>query len=251
MFTSISSAVKNLIFLPLKEERYSKRQNDFSRFYVKLFLNFNFILDNVIIDEGDIIKSTKLKQIEAPEENAAVQKAVVFEGTWKNNFTDEAYKTCYICFNQFLGLHQLTKHLRLHDTGPYACPECSRQVPNGLTLHEHLRSHFKGLIHSDGLETNQCDEPGCREIFKTKSALLKHNSLQHSLAKQKTYRCTECTFVCYSAKVFTDHMLNIHNRKPFQCDQCSMGYNHKANLEDHIKAKHGSKEPVCIVQNKK
>ena len=60
--------------MPLKEERYSKRQNDFSRFYVEFFLNFDFILDNVIIDEGDIIKSTKLKQIEPPEENDAVQK---------------------------------------------------------------------------------------------------------------------------------------------------------------------------------
>ena len=68
---------------------------------------------------------------------------------WKLNFTDEVYKTCYICFYQFFGLHQLTKHLRLHISGPYSCLECSKQVPTGISLHEHLRNHFKGLIQDD------------------------------------------------------------------------------------------------------
>ena len=40
-------------------------------------------------------------------------------------------------------------------------------------------------------------------------------------------------------------MLERHNKKPFPCQQCGIRYNHKANLEDHIKAKHSSKEYPC------
>ena len=38
-------------------------------------------------------------------------------------------------------------------------------------------------------------------------------------------------------------MLRIHNKKPFQCSDCGIEYMHKANLEDHIKAKHGDNIP--------
>ena len=125
---------------------------------------------------------------------------------WKLNFTDEVYKTCYICFYQFFGLHQLTKHLRIHISGPYSCLECSKQVSTGISLHEHLRNHFKGLIQDENIgkpstttTTNQCEE--CHEDFKSKTGLLKHYAEKHSMiTRQNTYQCTDCTFICYNAK---------------------------------------------------
>ena len=209
--------------------------------------------DSLLINEDNTIKVGNAKPLDQvgdiskqQEAFEGLSKQLMYDGnsSWRTNFTDEVYKTCYICFYKFLGLHQLTKHLRLHNTGPYTCSECSKQIPNGLALHEHLRSHNKDLPQNDEHEINQGEEQGSNEAFKTKSAFLKHNSIQqNSMVKQKTYRCTQCSFICYSVKVFKDHAINIHNSKPFQCDQCNMGYNHKSNLEDHMKTKHGSKEP--------
>lgn len=186
--------------------------------------------------------------IEASDENETVVKEISADRPasdldWRANFSESAYKSCYLCAQKFLGLHQLTKHLRMMHDKSANCIECSRQVPNGLSLHEHLRSHFKGFIHPDGQEVNICE--GCGLSFRTKSSLLKHFSLHHSLSKQNTYRCQECTYTCFTAKHFSDHMLNLHNRNPFQCEDCGAGYKHKANLDDHIKAKHGSVDIPC------
>ena len=59
-----------------------------------------------------------------------------------------------------------------------------------------------------------------------------------------SYKCQFCPHLQFvTAKNFSDHVLQIHNQKPFQCSDCSVAYMHKSNLEDHIRAKHVSGEP--------
>ena len=62
---------------------------------------------------------------------------------WRDNFNvDVVYKVCYICHEKFLGLHQLTKHLRLHREIDFDCLVCSKKLSSGFLLHEHMRYHY-------------------------------------------------------------------------------------------------------------
>ena len=64
------------------------------------------------------------------------------------------------------------------------------------------------------------------------------------LPNLRSYKCQFCPQLQFvTAKNFSDHMLQVHNQKPFQCSDCSVAYMHKSNLEDHIRAKHVSGEP--------
>jgi hypothetical protein len=58
------------------------------------------------------------------------------------------------------------------------------------------------------------------------------------------YECKQCSFVCFTAKSFTEHSMQLHKQKPFACADCGMRYKHKYSLEDHVKAKHSSQEPT-------
>ena len=142
---------------------------------------------------------------------------------WRDNFNvDVVYKVCYICREKFLGLHQLTKHLRLHREIDFDCLVCSKKLPSGFLLHEHMRYHYN-----------------TKEITLTETETNKtgHNS-------STSYKCQFCPQLQFvTAKNFSDHMMQIHNQKPFQCSDCSVAYMHKSNLEDHIRAKHVSGEP--------
>ena len=141
------------------------------------------------------------------------------EKDWRDNFNaDVAYKVCYICRRQFLGLHQLTKHLRSHmeQDGPFGCLKCSKKLTSGPLLHEHMRFHYNAKDAS--------------EIESSKT--------------NTNYSCQFCSQAQFStAKSFCEHMVQLHNQKPFQCSNCGLGYMHKSNLEDHIKAKHGGDQP--------
>jgi len=116
----------------------------------------------------------------------------------------------------------LTKHLRLHREIDFDCLVCSKKLPSGFLLHEHMRYHYNTKeITLTETETNKTS----------------HNS-------SSSYKCQFCPQLQFvTAKNFSDHMLQIHNQKPFQCSDCSVAYMHKSNLEDHIRAKHVSGEP--------
>ena len=46
---------------------------------------------------------------------------------WRDNFSPESvYKACYICEETLVGLHVLTKHLRMHGEGRFPCPSCGK-----------------------------------------------------------------------------------------------------------------------------
>ncbi len=58
---------------------------------------------------------------------------------WRSNFSSETvYKACYLCSVKFPGLHQLTKHLRLH-IGSFECMECSKKLPTGKSCSSYMR----------------------------------------------------------------------------------------------------------------
>ena len=124
------------------------------------------------------------------------------EYSWRDIFNpDVVYKSCYICRQKFPGLHQLTKHLRSHYSEAnilFDCLECSKKFPSGLLLHEHMRFHFN--------EEDVAEKGGC------------------VTTESSCYKCQFCSQLKFStAKNFSQHMLQIHNKKPFQCADCGIG----------------------------
>jgi hypothetical protein len=75
---------------------------------------------------------------------------------WQDNFDgDAAYKLCYVCEEAMVGLHVLTKHLRTHSEGKFACPSCRKISTSGLALHDHMRAHYKNLIEDGDAENSE------------------------------------------------------------------------------------------------
>ena len=160
---------------------------------------------------------------------------------WRDNFAPESvYKACYICDETLVGLHVLTKHLRMHGEGRFPCPTCGAVSSSGLALHDHMRAHFKNLI---------VDEEGNSNFKRIRKKRLSHkvpSSIQSQsgtvpttdLGRQK-FACPEpeCSpstrrrpFYYPSAKAFASHMVEVHGKKPFGCDVCGARYHKKVIL---------------------
>ena len=148
-------------------------------------------------------------------QSLALAKANDEEFDWRLNFkADVPFKGCYICCQRFLGLHQLTKHLRIHQSGPWDCQICPKNLNTGLLLHDHYRQHYRD-------EAENRNDQG------------------------SSHKCQLCSLTFPNVKSYTEHSLSVHSQKPFQCSECDIGYMHKANLDDHMKAKHrGSQSPT-------
>lgn len=120
---------------------------------------------------------------------------------WTNCFQGAqrfAYKPCPVCNQIFLGLHSLMAHLKAQHGNQgqngrtVTCQVCQAQYDSGLDLHHHMRMHFKK-------DHSQSKNNGSRR-----------------------YPCVveDCNFVSNSVLSHTAHMANVHQRKPFQCQQC-------------------------------
>ena len=142
-----------------------------------------------------------------------------FRPEWSDNFSPEsAYKACYICDETLVGLHVLTKHLRMHGEGRFPCPSCGAVSGSGLALHDHMRAHFKDKFVGD--------------INLKKSKKRKKTSVP---VRQK-FSCPEpeCSpsrgrrpLVYPNAKAFAAHMVGVHGKKPYGCDLCGVRYHKK------------------------
>ena len=152
-------------------------------------------------------------------ENEVKNNDVGNKAEWISNFTDSVFKKCYICKESFVGLHLLTKHLRTHYE--VTCQECPKKFSNGLSLHEHMRGHFKDVVDREQVN--------------------------------KDYACQEqaCSFTSKLIKAYSEHMLTVHDKNPFECNECGIRYRFKANLEEHIQSKHRAIEFPCNLCAKK
>jgi len=184
------------------------------------------------------------------------QLSVKFENNIRNATTD--IKLCYICEAKIRGYNAFLQHLRLHQpkNGPYLCPwqDCSKSHPSGLMLHRHIGEHLGGCQPLQGKQTVswKCGHDTCREEFYNKSALSNHRKMNHKTGQD--YICNEsnCDASFGGFKPFKIHMLDVHNKRPLQCDQCEQSFNDKAGLKVHQEAKHGTgRSFTCDVCGKK
>ena len=175
---------------------------------------------------------------------------------WKDNFSLESvYKACYICDDTLVGLHALTKHLRMHGEGKFPCQTCSAECTSGLALHEHMRAHFKNLILEENGENHRinvkrikkevkifsCEE--CDYETSRKAHLRGHTEYAHK-GNVNMLTCDHCYYMTEKSYNLRTHLAkrhgeeNIKEVRKFSCNQCDYMTPRKANLRGHIKNKH-------------
>lgn len=87
----------------------------------------------------------------------------------------------------------------------------------------------------------------CWTGFKSRQRLTKHLSVKHSV-NQKHLRpgltCFICLKVVRNVFALEVHMRAHTNSRPFECNQCKVGFQTKANLQRHMKT-HTGERPYC------
>ena len=136
--------------------------------------------------------------------------------------TDKGSTSCKICDNEFFDLKSLENHrdyhlkqrsccrchkvmvskskLLIHHRShtkelPYACKVCDRSFAEKSTLTKHAATH--------GEKNFRCDV--CEKAFVRKDYLAKH-----SLTHRQTYKCSQCSFVCYNRQDIEQHVVAAH-----------------------------------------
>ena len=120
--------------------------------------------------------------------------------------TEEAYK----------------KHLKLvHNKQPLSqvktCTECSKTFKSELSLKAHLETH-----------ANQCDI--CYKLFSNGNILLDHKTQCHP----ELFTCKHCKISFTTSDDLYIHSLLHYNK----CTNCNKSFEHKSQLEQHMKDKH-------------
>lgn len=128
--------------------------------------------------------------------------------------TEEAYK----------------KHLKLvHNKPPQSklktCTECSKTFKTELSLKAHLETH-----------ANQCDI--CYKLFSNGNILLDHKTQCHP----DMFTCKHCKVSFTTSDDLYIHSLLHYNK----CTNCNKSFEHKNQLEQHIKDKHYVQCNECL-----
>ena len=131
-------------------------------------------------------------------------------------------KSCYICQKPCDGLHTLIRHLKNHNDASYSCEKCSKIFNSGISLHRHMRSHLSTISNNSELFCKLCP----LKTFKSQYQLKHHKAKVHG--KIKRFNCELCYgFECHSRKELVNHSLEIHGKKPFECEMCQSTFMNK------------------------
>ncbi|KAM9959109.1 hypothetical protein ACTFIR_000163 [Dictyostelium discoideum] len=159
--------------------------------------------------------------------------------------TEKPYKcnhdptNCQLSFSKH---NQLKRHLATAHLNqlPYECKDCGMRFEYPSYLKKHAaRKH-------DGVATNICMFPGCKEKFVTLLELQKHRKTSHTI----TYNCDQCSSVFKSSSKLSEHKrvhIDIEKRKAFHCthEGCDKVYLTKSGLDSHIKSIHLKQSFTC------
>ena len=148
---------------------------------------------------------------------------------------------CTICGKGYVGLHGLQYHVAIVHEGKrsFTCEYCPKTFKSKGGLQYHTTEHELKELGVDDTNINEhMENPKVVEILRKRGKLPKLE-VDNS---EKLYKCEFCD-KSYSLNMsLIKHHINNHDVSLIStCHLCSMKFQSKAKLEDHIKVKHSSK----------
>ena len=161
----------------------------------------------------EVVKETVLEKCEdrlSPSSESNTAEAVKNPKKCLKNSADKGVTSCKICDSEFYDTQSLANHRDYH-VGQRTCCCCQKVMGNKSKLMIHHRSHTKELPYACSV---------CDRSFAEKSTLTKHAAThgernfrcdlcdkafvrkdylaKHALTHRQTYKCSQCSFVCYN-----------------------------------------------------
>lgn len=118
---------------------------------------------------------------------------------------NERKHLCSYCGKKFVYPKELTVHISLkheaNDVDPVDCKECGKQLPNRISLSNHMR-----FVHTN--RTWKCQD--CQRCFKSKPSLEKH---VFSHLKKRPFNCHICSTGYYMIEYLKNHYIKSHDMR--------------------------------------
>lgn len=144
----------------------------------------------------------------------------------KHTITHFQSHICEICGKSYKAASGLVQHVRAkHDEENKAfCRRCQTVFPSMEAKAIHQRTEKRCMLHC-------CLE--CPERFPSWEIKQKHMMEVHGMQK-KTYRCTNCDWVCEDRRAFYDHFKLRHSQDCLLCIHCGLKFATPSRLNRHL-----------------
>ncbi|XP_033614367.1 zinc finger protein 646 isoform X2 [Fukomys damarensis] len=155
---------------------------------------------------------------------------------------------CNQCGKTYRHGGSLVNHRKIHQTGDFICPVCSRCYPNLAAYRNHLRNHprCKGSepqnhrrIHADPRRF-RCSE--CGKAFRLRKQLASHQRVHAErcgsggtrklMREDRPFRCGQCGRTYRHAGSLLNHRRS-HETGQYSCPSCPKTYSNRMALKDH------------------
>ncbi|XP_072375666.1 uncharacterized protein [Diabrotica undecimpunctata] len=170
------------------------------------------------------------------------------------------FKCCH-CHKGFKQKGHLNRHLESHftqGTKNYKCGKCENSYQRRESLHLHLRMchNNENLSQKLGKEILMTQEPvKCKQCDKS---YMRNNSLRRHIKKvheSQRYICYLCDRSYKQKDDLKKHIAKCRRKKtvekqhPSECEQCGTIFQHRNNLQRHIKHVHERQRYICYLCN--
>ena len=161
----------------------------------------------------------------------------------------EQCHTCELCGKVLSNFSHLKKHLlEVHDVGELApekrilnCSICEKEFKSAVTMDE----HFKTQCHDNDKTECQNIEFNCK-FCSTK--WISHLSLElhiMEIHKKRMFSCDQCNYVGHDKPHVSAHKDHRHKKlKNHVCHHCGISYSEKRSLKKHLFLKHNEGDPI-------
>jgi len=160
---------------------------------------------------------------------------------------------CTVCDDNFVRSEELTYHYMTHSLVElaHALTEVqARLEERDTTCSCRTQSYERTRPEHEKISDEKISISSSRDSQQTakKNSTISSNP---SVSSRSPHPCPVCSNVLSSRGALVKHMVTHKDKKPFQCDQCTMEFNQNRDLKTHIMQKHSMQRPhVCGICQK-